>query len=277
MKAGMPVAQPLDLKHLTLTGEPITIGEGVRTDTVGMVGAFSASAAGQLLYEGGFDDLRLTWFERRGKLLGAVGDTAQFTSIQLSRDQRKALVTEPSTGRGRIWIYDMVRGLRSRFTLDESIENYPVRSADGGTIVFSSNRNGGVDLYRRSVENPGRSELIYADKSVKEPLSLTPDNKYLLYSAMSDPRTGSDLWLLRDPLGPSGKAKAIPLHRRDSMKCADTSRPTDAGSLIRRMNRVSSRFMWCPFPVRAHGSRSLSAVDSNRVGAEMGKKFFMSA
>jgi len=258
MKSGMLVAQPFDLKHLSLTGEPITIGEGIRSDTVGMVGAFSASATGQLLYEGGFDDLRLTWLDRRGKLLGTVGDSAQFTSIQLSRDQRKAVVTERSTGRGRIWIYDMVRGLRSRFTLDDSIENYPVLSADGSTIVFSSNRNGGVDLYQRSVENPGRSELIYADKSVKEPLSLTPDNKYLLYSVMSDPRTGSDLWLLQDPLGPPGKAKAMPFAQTRFNEIRGCFSPD--GRWIAYTSDESGQFEVYVVPFRGPGARQQVSV-----------------
>ena len=211
VKTGMLVAQRFDMKRFSLTGEAIPISEGVRHDSIGIIGAFCASATGQLAYEGGFDDVRLTWYDRHGKLLETVGGNAQVNSVQLSPDGRKAAITERSTGHPRIWIYDMVRGLRSRFTLDDSFfENDPAWSADRSSIVFSSNRNGGVDLYRRSVENPATPELIYADKLVKQPLSFTPDDKYLLYQVAGNPETGMDLWLLQDPLGPAEKVKAMP-------------------------------------------------------------------
>jgi Tol biopolymer transport system component len=95
-----------------------------------------------------------------------------------------------------IWILEVLRGLRTRFTFAQGHETRPVWSPDGRAVAFSSSRAGHADLYKKSVDGPvGSEELLYADDSDKEPASWSPDGRYLLYTS-SGPKTKSDLWVL---------------------------------------------------------------------------------
>jgi Tol biopolymer transport system component len=54
--------------------------------------------------------------------------------------------------------------------------------------VFSSNRNGRYDLYRKAVDGVSTEKLLYADDLNKRPTSWSADGKLLLYDAI---RNGS--------------------------------------------------------------------------------------
>jgi eukaryotic-like serine/threonine-protein kinase len=90
------------------------------------------------------------------------------------------------------------RGLRTtHLTFDAAPDRSPVWSPDGAGIVFTSNRKGRFDLYRKAVDSVSPEELLYADDLDKTPTSWSADGKWLLYDAF-DPnsKTGRDLWAL---------------------------------------------------------------------------------
>jgi len=124
-------------------------------------------------------------------------------------------ITDQASSNMDIWLYDVARSLRTRFTFDPAAENQAVWSPDGRTIVFNSNRKGHFDLYRKSANGVGAEELLYADNLEKYPLSFSPDGRFLLYFSQGDPKTGSDLWILPDPLKTPapGAAKLYPFQR----------------------------------------------------------------
>jgi Tol biopolymer transport system component len=50
---------------------------------------------------------------------------------------------------------------------------------------------------------------------LKVPTSFTPDARYLAYWASGDTKTGIDIWILPDPLGPAPAAKPHPFLRTE--------------------------------------------------------------
>ena len=194
------MAQPFDPKRLITTGEAVPIAEQIQTVlNSGTVGVFSASETGMLAYRTGVGagGLLLTWFDRSGKQGATLGDPANIVGFQFSPDRRNlaAAVQDPSNT--DIWTYDVSRGLRTRFTFDPAIDNSPVWSPDGRSIVFSSNRKGHFDLYRKSSNGSGAEELLYADNLNKTPTSWSADGKFLLYQARSGAgENKNDLWAL---------------------------------------------------------------------------------
>ena len=55
---------------------------------------------------------------------------------------------------------DILRGVTSRLTTDPANDNEPIWSPDGLRILFSSNRNGGYELYGKAATGAGQEELL---------------------------------------------------------------------------------------------------------------------
>ncbi len=201
-RGGALLARPFDPAGLRFTGEaspvvtePILLGGGVGG------WKFSISTNGVLAYHGGQSRRSLTWVDRKGSKLGIIGEPGKISSPLLSPNQASVVfeATESTAGSTELWVYDIAHGLRTRHTFDPAFDGAPIWSPDGKTIFFQSNRAGRYDLYRKPADSSHAEELIYADSRLKIPHSLTPDGKYLAYSA-SEQKTGSDIWILPDPL-----------------------------------------------------------------------------
>jgi serine/threonine protein kinase len=202
------MAQQFDANTLKLSGEAAPVVEQVQSSI--QFAAFSVSIGGELVYAGGAGASRqLTWFDRTGKRIGSLGDPAEMTRPFFSPDRKSLTVSIPdsSSRNSDIWIYDMARGLRTRFTFDPAAELNGVWSPDGGTIVFDSSRKGPSDLYRKKSNGAGSDEILYADGRRKIPTNWSADGKFLLYFTPDDPKTGYDIWVLPDPLGQLGTSK----------------------------------------------------------------------
>jgi Tol biopolymer transport system component len=127
-----------------------------------------------------------------------VGDPGNLFALALSPDGKSVAMTigASNTSEFDIWILEVMRGLRTRFTFAQGPDRDPVWSPDSRSLVFASSRSGPLDLYQKSVDGAvGSEEPLYADDRDKQPSSWSPDGKYLLFRA-TDPQTKSDLWIL---------------------------------------------------------------------------------
>jgi Tol biopolymer transport system component len=210
------MAQPFDPSSLRLSGEALPVVEHVQNEQNALFGAFSASTNGLLAYAAGSAEFELGWFDRKGNRIGSLGEAAQFNRLNLSPDRSSLAVAITTGSNTDIWLYDVARGLRRRFTFDPASELDTVWSPGGHTIVFGSSRRGHFDLYRKSANGSGAEEPLYIDNLEKFPTSISPDGKFLLYHTNGDPKTGFDLWILPDPLGPPGTAKPYSLLQSQS-------------------------------------------------------------
>jgi serine/threonine protein kinase/Tol biopolymer transport system component len=201
------MARPFDANRLSFTGDAVPVTDAIwRAPTITGLAAFSVSSNGWLTYRAGAggNDLRLAWFDRGGKRLGTLGDAGNLSVMKFSPDRKSVAVTVADAGGNTdIWIYDVERGLRTRFTFDPANDGYPVWSPDGRTIVFASDRKGAAGLYRKAADGSGAEELLYATDSLVRPVSFSPDGRYLAYDA-SGAKPG--VWILPDPLGPPRKS-----------------------------------------------------------------------
>jgi len=205
------MAQRFDTERLTTREEAVPVAEQVQgVLNSGRVGAFSVSETGLLVYrEGaGAGGSSLTWFDRSGKQGTAVGEVGLLNEFRFSPDRQRVAVTVRDRAGFDIWIYEVSRGLRTRLTFDPASDRNPVWSPDGTSIVFSSNRKGTFDLYRKAVDSVGTEELLYANDLDKTPTSWSTDGKWLLYDAFGPTsKTGRDLWAL--PLTPERPGTAL--------------------------------------------------------------------
>jgi len=186
------MAQPFDLNSLRSNGEAEPIADGVQRflDLVGF-GTFSASRSGLLAYQTGSAGGRkqLTWFDRTGKPIQTLGDPRAFFSIELSPDGRNLVASAPDAlGNYDLWLFDVARGVPTRFTSDPGGEYYGVWSPEGTSVILNATRTGHYDLFRGPANTASSEDVLYADNSGKVPTSWSPDGKFLLYFTGGGPR-----------------------------------------------------------------------------------------
>jgi eukaryotic-like serine/threonine-protein kinase len=190
------MAQAFDAKRLETAGDAFPIAEQVQIGRVAAIGIFSVSEQGILAYQTGAGEggSQLTWFDRTNKSTGVLGDVTSCNSLSLSPDGKMAMVAVPDQiGRTDLWLYEVARGLRTRFTFGPAQARQQAWSPDGRHVVFGSDRKGHFDLYQKASSGVGNEELLLESNLDKNPNCFSPDGRFLLYTAV-DPKTKADLW-----------------------------------------------------------------------------------
>jgi Tol biopolymer transport system component len=201
------MAQRADAKSLRTFGEAVPLAEGIWFNAYRWTGNYSLSDTGLLVFEGGglAAKSQLTWMDLDGKIVGTVGEPAPNTGLALSPDGRRALtsIPEPNGVRG-IWMYDLTRGVASRFPTDGMSADFPIWSPDGRQVVYGD--GDGNLLAKASDGLSGARALIRVESSNQIATSWSPDGSVIAF-AHQESKTGWDLWIL--PL--SGDRKPYPL------------------------------------------------------------------
>ena len=206
------MAQPFDPDRLAFKGDAFPLANDVQADFSFSQMTFAVSAQGTLVYQTGESvaGSELKWYDRSGEPLSNLGERAPYFGLALSNDGRQAVVTviDIRGGAADVWIFDVARGLRTRFTFDPGADNFPVFSPDGKEIVFSSLRKGSkrMNLYRKAVAGSGLDQILYESNLDKFASEVTPDGKSVLFHTRGDSKTKTDIWIM--PLA-GGEPKSI--------------------------------------------------------------------
>ena len=203
---GVLVAQPFDPTKGAVSGEAVPLAEEVLMLPGAALSVFSASANGVLAYlTGKAGNLTtLEWRDREGKLLGTLGDPAHHRAPRISPDGRSVAVMENDAAIGThdLWIYDVERGLRTRFTFDPGDDASPAWAPDGKMLYFSSTAKEKSAVYRKSLEDAGEAEPVSSSPDDLNPTSVSPDGRFVLVDrSPTSTSTESDLMAL--PVGPA--------------------------------------------------------------------------
>ena len=190
------VAQRLDLATATLVGEPVTLAEGVGSDSGRSAHmAVSVAATGLLAYRSGEGSLRqLVWVDRSGTARGAVGPRdSTLSNPSVSSEGGRVAVSRTLQGNEDIWLFDGLR--ESRFTFAAESERYPVWSGDGARITFSPTQLAVRSLYQKRSNGAGDAEPVVASDQTTLATSWSKDGRFLLFNSV-DPQTNVDMWVV---------------------------------------------------------------------------------
>ncbi|MDQ3750188.1 MAG: protein kinase, partial [Acidobacteriota bacterium] len=134
------LAQGFDADNLRLTGEPFPVIERLYYfDKTGWA-EFSVSENGTLAHMNNVWTTQLVWFDRGGREVGRVGAPGEHYDLSLSPDGQKVAtaITDKQTGSGDLWIHDLARDTRTRFTVGPSDDGAAIWSPDGRRLAFFS-------------------------------------------------------------------------------------------------------------------------------------------
>ncbi len=206
VKDGNLVAQEFDLAALRPSGEAVPIAENVQFNTFRYTGTYTVSNTGLLMFQSGAiqGDNQLTWYDMDGKKLGTVGEPAIFwISMSISPDGRKAAATvRHPDGGSDVWMYDLSRGIGTRFTMGEANALVPLWSADGSELAYI---DGGGGLYVKAIDGGTPERKVFEEDSTLVPTDWARDGSSILYATQTV-KTGTDLMIL--PM--TGEAKPVP-------------------------------------------------------------------
>jgi Tol biopolymer transport system component len=210
LKNRVLMAWAFDAERRRFLGEATPVAEQVQFSGASGVGAFSASQNGVLVYSTALKLSRLVWFDREGRRLDTVVPPGTYNHPRLSHDGRRVAyaIEDPQSAFCDIWIHDLTRRVSSRLTSGPGVNIFPVWSPDDGSIVFSSNRGGPHEIYRRALSSDAEDEKILAGGRSKFAMDWSPANGLIALQSWDtgDELSGLDIQLF-SPV--DGKAKTI--------------------------------------------------------------------
>jgi hypothetical protein len=186
LRRGTLTAHAFDADRLELAGKPFPVAEQVAMGIV-VSPALAVSATGLIAYRTGpSTDLRqFVWVDREGTVMQTVGEAGGgHLGPSLAGDGLQLAFFKPGANVG-VMVMDLERGVSQRFTTHPADDVWPVYAPDQ-SIVFSSTRNNGLDLFRKTTVGAGRAEPLLIDRTNQLTVANDVWGDLLLYSRFAN-------------------------------------------------------------------------------------------
>jgi serine/threonine-protein kinase len=185
-------AVPFDADRLEVTGSPTPVLDGILVHWSGLA-SFALAGDGSLVYVPEVDtgsERELVWVDREGRTTPVVADRrGNVAWPRLSPDGRQLTVYDEQD----VWVYDVERGTRTRFTFEGSNFN-AVWTPDGKRIAFSSTRTGYANIYWKRADGSGAAEQLVTGGYSQQAQSWSPNGELLAFSELNEGQR--DIWML---------------------------------------------------------------------------------
>jgi len=176
------MAHRFDPSTLTLTGDPAPVATDVTGGAISWGGAQFGVSENLLIHQrgAGSADTVLQWRDHDGNVLESIDEADGYWDATLSHDgSRLAIAIGQDTT--DIWIYDLERDSRTRFSYDTAIDRFPLWSPDDSRLAYRSSQKSEGEIWIRPTSGQGEAQLVY---SVDTSIILTDwsrDGKSILF------------------------------------------------------------------------------------------------
>ena len=175
--AGTLRAVRFDLATLEVLSDPAPVLEQVKMQATGAAN-YALSRSGTLLYIPGAaaaqEAQSLVWVDRKGHEEPIKAPPRGYAIARLSPDGTRVAL-DIRDEENDIWIWDLVRETLRKVTYDAGVDQMPVWTPDGRSVVFTSNRGGALNLYRQAADGAGTVDRLTTSESSQFPSSITVD------------------------------------------------------------------------------------------------------
>ncbi len=186
---GSLMAMAFDPTTLEVSGAPIPILDGVRTNDAGPF--LSVTPSGAMAYVPGTASgtaLQLVWVDRSGRTTPVVEERGDYSYPRISPDGEKLALELDAGNTFDTWIYDIGRGTRIRLT-SEGDSSFPAWTPDGTSVAFATRPQGtgagAFDLAWAPADGSRPPEVLLEQAGLQLPMAWTPDGQTLSYSTFS--------------------------------------------------------------------------------------------
>ncbi len=190
IRGGALYAVKFDPQSLTVSGQPVSILQGIGGDRTTGAGHITISESGTLAYVpgDGTGGLRqLVWSDLKGTVQSVNLAPALYNDIRISPDGSRLAYALGTTGAADIWVYSFARGTSTRLTFT-GINGTPAWSRDGRDVYFSA-----IDGLRTTI-------LKTSADGGREPAAVVAlDGRLYLKTVSQD-----GAWALADSVGSTG-------------------------------------------------------------------------
>lgn len=180
------MAHPFDPSSMELEGDAFPIAENVSYVSNWSRAVFSVSDNGQLLYRSGEINVgsNLILYDRKGLVQDTIGEQTIQSSFSFSPDEQfvAQTINDQSISNVDIWVHDINRDIKTRFTFDSTIEIAPIWSPDGSEIAYRANVEDGFEILIKNSSGVGDAKVLYKSKLEIFPIDWTADGKYITLS-----------------------------------------------------------------------------------------------
>jgi len=193
------MAHPFDLSALELTADPYPIASDVTGGAISWGGAqFGVSEDDVLVHMRGTQSSNtvLTWRDQDGNVLDTIGEPDNYWSPVLSHDGSR-LAVEIGTDASDIWIIDLERNSRTRFSFDTASDRYPLWSPDDDRLAYASAQNAEGEIWVRRTSGRGDAQLVFTANTSIALTDWSSDGRWIFFDYQH--LTGDndlDVWML---------------------------------------------------------------------------------
>jgi serine/threonine-protein kinase len=184
---GKLLAVRFDPDRLQVSGQPVTVLEGVLMSRNTGAAHFDISASGDLVYAPGACDggaRTLYWVDRNGRAERLPLPVRSYLHPRISPDGHKLAIEIEGTNHD-CYIYDFSSGVLSNIT-DNGSSHWPLWSPDGKVISYRSGPMGQMRIWQVPADRSGPPTQVPADGYTQNAESYSPDGHALAYTA-TDP------------------------------------------------------------------------------------------
>jgi serine/threonine-protein kinase len=155
----------------------------------------SVARNGTAVFLSGGDALNtIVFVDREGRETPLLTLPKNYKDPRLSPDGKRLAFEIAQGNQGDIWTYELEQATLTRQTFGS--ENlYPVWSADGAAMAYSSRQSGIAGLWWKPLDGSGAEEQLLGGAEIRFPGSITPDGQTLFYRETAA-GTGFDLYSL---------------------------------------------------------------------------------